>query len=144
MKVRRIATRDRREYLKQTLNRVAEDRQHGADADDIPRLLDELSSPDQDLRASALREICPCHMSWDVFLQLRKSVQLLRSDPYENIREIAYHIEEDASHLEQLEALRENLDEVDDDEEEYRRERKRELLQHQRRQVRAGKARTPF
>lgn len=138
MSTRHIATRDRRKYLKQTLGRVARDRQHAPGAADIARLQAGMSDDDAVIRAKTLREICPCHMNWDVFLELRKGVKLLQSDPDARVKEVAYHIEEDALHIEALEALNDSLSEFDDHEEEYNLGKSREFSQRERRNLRRG------
>jgi hypothetical protein len=88
---------------------VGQKRSHSASAVDVERLLTEMQSPDEHLRAAAVRQVCPCRMSWEVFGQLRKAVQRLQHDPSPLVRAHARHVEEDARELEALETLRERL-----------------------------------
>jgi hypothetical protein len=93
---------------------VAQRRSHLASAADIEGLLAEMQSPDEHTRAEAVRQVCPCRMSWEVFGQLRKAVQRLQHDPSPHVRAQALHVEEDARELEALEALRERLAECEE------------------------------
>ena len=93
--------------MEQTLAHVKHDRSRPVLHDDVVRITIALESEDANVRADALREVCPCHMSWEIFEQLRKPALRLRNDPSPLVRKIADHIEEDTRHVAALEALRE-------------------------------------
>jgi hypothetical protein len=103
-----------RAYMERKLACVAQKRSHSASAADIEGLVAEMHSPDEHLRAAAIRQVCPCRMSWEVFGQLRKAVQRLLHDPSPHVRAQARHVEEDARELEALEALSERLAECEE------------------------------
>jgi hypothetical protein len=96
-----------RAYMERKLSCVAGRRAGAPDADAVARLLAEMRSPDERVRAQAVRQVCPCHVSWDVFAQMRKTVQGLQHDPSPLVRANARHVEEDAREIAALEALRE-------------------------------------
>lgn len=99
--------KSQKEHMEQTLAHVEHDRSRPVLHDDVLRITIDLESSDEDVRADALREVCPCHMSWEIFEQLRKPALRLRNDPSPLVRKIADHIEEDTRHVFALEALRE-------------------------------------
>ncbi len=96
-------------YMERKLACVEEKRSHPPDAADIARILAEMQSADDRVRAQAVREVCPCRMSWDVFAHVRKAAQRLRNDPSPLVRANALHVEEDAREIAALESLRERL-----------------------------------
>jgi hypothetical protein len=77
-------------------------------------MLVEMQSPDERIRAQAVRQICPCRLPWDTFYQVRKAAQRLQHDPSPLVRANALHVEEDAREIAALEALRERMVEVDE------------------------------
>jgi hypothetical protein len=83
-------------------------------ATDIARILAEMQSPDEQTRAHAVEQACPCRVPWDTFHQLRKAAQRLRKNPSPMVRANARHVEEDARELEALEALRERITEQEE------------------------------
>lgn len=93
-----------RQVVEERLARVAEDRSHGPTLDDVPDLIAAYRSPDEEVRASALRRSCPCHTPWEVYEQLRKPALRLRKDPSPAVRRIADHLEQDARELADMEA----------------------------------------
>jgi hypothetical protein len=86
---------------------VEQKRSHSPDAADLDRLLAEMQSPDERIRAHAVRQVCPCHMPWEVFRQVRTAAKRLQNDPSPAVRANALHVEEDAREIAALEALRE-------------------------------------
>jgi hypothetical protein len=84
-------------------------------ASDIERLLTQMRSPDEQVRAQAVREICPCRMPWDTFRQVRQAAKRLKHDPSPLVRASAQHVEEDAREVAALEALREWIAEHGED-----------------------------
>ena len=97
-------SKNHRQYIETALARVEEERRHGATLDDVPRLLEQYKSPDGSVRARALRQSCPCHVSWEVYERVRKDALRLRKDPSPEVRAIANHLEEDARVLLSMEA----------------------------------------
>jgi hypothetical protein len=114
MTTRLQVTPSTRAYMERKLACVAQKRSHVVTSADIARLLAEMQSPDEDTRAQAVRQVCPCRMPWEVFGQLRKAAQRLQHDPSPLVRAQALHVEEDARELEALEVLRERLAECDE------------------------------
>ena len=96
-----------RAYMERKLACVDQQRSHPSSAVDIARLLTAMQSPDEDTRAQAVRQVCPCRLPWDVFGQVRKAAQRLQYDPSPRVRAQAFHVEEDAREIAALEALRE-------------------------------------
>lgn len=94
-------------YVERKLACVDQRRSHPPSAAHIARLLDEMRSPDEQIRAQAVRQVCPCRMPWNVFGRVRKAAQRLQKDSSPLVRANARHIEEDAGEIEVLEALRE-------------------------------------
>jgi hypothetical protein len=76
--------------------------------------LAELESPDERVRARAVRQICPCRMPWPVFYRLRKAAARLKRDPSPLVRANALHIEVDARTVREREAMIERLRERDE------------------------------
>jgi hypothetical protein len=99
------------EYVERKLTRVEAARAQPPDATELAGLLEAMRSPDERVRAEAVRRICPCHVPWEVFFQVRKAAQRLQRDPSPLVRASARHVEEDARELAALEALRERLTE---------------------------------
>lgn len=102
------------EYGERFLQHVEERRGRPFTADDLQRILTELESPDELVRAKAVREACPCRVSWPVFQRLRKSVKRLQHDPSAVVRANAWHVEEDAREVLAFEGLRDRLGEGED------------------------------
>jgi hypothetical protein len=82
---------------------------------DAARILAELRSPDDVVRAKAVRQVCPCRVSWEVFDHLRKVVHHLQRDPSPLVRAHARHVEEDAKEVRALEVLWERVQETEED-----------------------------
>ncbi|MFZ0681214.1 hypothetical protein [Candidatus Binatus sp.] len=78
-----------------------------------------MQSADAEIRARAVREICPCKMPWPVFYQLRKAAKRLQNDPDPKVAKNARHIEVDATQVMafegSLERIRERMESVDDE-----------------------------
>ncbi len=107
-------SKSQREYMETKLAHVEHDRSRPVTGDDVARILRDLDSPEEDVRANALREVCPCRMSWETFELLRKPALKLRKDASPIVQKLANHIEEDAREVAALEALRERELERDD------------------------------
>jgi hypothetical protein len=117
--------RSRLEYMARKLAEVEAERACAVGAGDVARLLEELRSPDEQVRARAVREVCPCRMPWEVFERLRKPVQRLRRDPSPAVRKLALHVEEDARMVAALEALRERAEDFSENADDRARRRRR-------------------
>ena len=102
-------------YAARRLAHVEKHRGRPFDEADVARILAELQSPDEVVRAKAVRQVCPCRVSWEVFDHLRKVVQHLQRDPSPLVRAYARHVEEDANEVRALEALWERVQETEED-----------------------------
>ncbi len=100
-------SKSQQEYMETKLAHVEHDRSHPVTADDLQRILKDLESREEELRANALQEVCPCRVSWESFELFRKPALRLRKDPSPVVRKLAHHIEEDAKEVAALEAQRE-------------------------------------
>ena len=63
---------------------------------DSERLISELQSPDETIRAKAVRSLCPCHAGWELFEQHLSAVSRLEKDSSPDVRAHALHVLEDA------------------------------------------------
>jgi hypothetical protein len=63
---------------------------------DSERLISELQSPDETIRAKAVRALCPCHAGWELFEQHIGVVSPLEKDISPAVRAHALHVLEDA------------------------------------------------
>jgi hypothetical protein len=70
---------------------------------DSERLLSELQSPDEIVRAKAIRSLCPCHAGWEAFEQFIGVVSRLTQDSSPAVRAHALHVYEDAVKIQSLE-----------------------------------------
>jgi hypothetical protein len=100
-----------RDYMERHLANVEQRRSKPVGEADIERILADMQSDDEVTRAKAVRQVCPCRMSWEVFDRLRKAAKPLQKDPSPLVRANALHIEEDAREVASLEAIRERLQE---------------------------------
>jgi hypothetical protein len=104
-----------RAYMERKLSTVEGRRAHAPDATEVARLLTDMQSSDERVRARAVRQVCPCHVPWDVFAQARAAAKRLQHDPSPLVRANALHVEEDALELAALEALQEWVTEHEPD-----------------------------
>ena len=70
---------------------------------DLERLLSDLQSPDETVRARAVRSLCPCHAGWERFEQLFSVVLGLTQDSSPAVRAHALHVYEDAVKIQSIE-----------------------------------------
>jgi hypothetical protein len=105
----------KQKYAKQKLSCVEQKRSHAPTAAEIGRLPTEMQSPDEHVRAKAVRQVCPCRLPWEVFTEIRPEAKCLRHDPSPLVRAQARHVEEDARELAALEALQNWTEERDED-----------------------------
>lgn len=68
-------------------------------AADAGRLLAELRSPDEAVRADAVRSLCPCHAGWEVFERHVGVVMRALRDESRGVRAHALHVFEDAARM---------------------------------------------
>lgn len=92
----------------------------GADWEiEAARIADEMQSDEAEIRARAVRKICPCKMPWPVFNRLRKAAKRLQHDPDPKVAANARHIEVDATQVMtmegSLERIRERMEIVDEE-----------------------------
>ena len=102
------------DYMERRLAQVALERASPPTDEEIAQLLLDLHSPDAEVRAAALRRICPCHLAWEIFEPLRKAAKRLQKDPDPTVRMLALHIERDAEEIATLEAMRDLLEEEEE------------------------------
>jgi hypothetical protein len=100
--------------MQRLLEKVEQRRSQPVTEADIQQILAGLQSADEVTRASAVRQICPCRMPWEVFDRLRKAAKSLQKDPSPLVRANALHIEQDAREVASMEALNERLQERED------------------------------
>lgn len=101
-------------HIRLWFHNITEERKHGAALQDVPQLIADYHSPNEQVRATALKRSCPCHVNWEVYERLRKPALRLRADPSPVVRALANHLEEDARVLHGLEAALERLAEYED------------------------------
>ena len=66
---------------------------------DSERPISELRSPDETIRAKAVRSLCPCHAGWELFEQHLGVVSELEKDSSPAVRAHALHVLEDAMRM---------------------------------------------
>lgn len=110
----------RRQHIERGLARVERDRCRPLTEADMARLITQMSSDDEEVRAAALRRSCPCHVPWEAFELLRKPAQRLRRDPSPVVRALALHLEDDAREIAAMEAELARMRDRDDDMTDYR------------------------
>ena len=81
---------------------------------DPERLLSDLQSPDEAVRAKAVRSLCPCHAGWGAFEQLIGVVSRLTQDSSPAVRAHALHVYEDAVKIQSLEDSAHRLEAVEE------------------------------
>ena len=81
---------------------------------DSERLLSELQSPDEIVRAKAIRSLCPCHAAWSAFEQFIGVLSRLTQDSSPAVRAHALHVYEDAVKIQSLEDSAHRLEAVEE------------------------------
>lgn len=95
--------------------KTVESARSGADWEtEVARIIAEMQSGDDETRARAVREICPCRMPWQVFNRLRKAAKRLQHDPNPLVAANARHIEVDAERVMAMEGSLERIRERDE------------------------------
>ncbi len=65
----------------------------------IEKLMTDICSPDEKVRARAVRSLCPCHAGWQAFEENIRIVDQLKKDPSPTVRANALHVFEDAGEM---------------------------------------------
>ena len=73
---------------------------------------EDLRSPDEAVRAKALRRLCPCHGSFELYDRYYDVIRAMQKDASSKVRAVALHLEEDAFVLESMESRRERSEEA--------------------------------
>jgi hypothetical protein len=113
------------EHDERLMAEVESRRASGFSEDVVQHLLADMQSADEQTRARAVRELCPCRMPWEVFDRLRSAAKRLQRDPSPLVRAEARHIEQDAREVASTEARAEHYQEYLEKEEELRSIRRR-------------------
>ena len=66
----------------------------------LDRILQDLQSPEEAVRAKAVRALCPCRSGWEGFEQCWSLLETLTKDASPVVRASALHVFEDASEME--------------------------------------------
>ncbi len=69
------------------------------DAVDVGRLRADLESPDEAVRAGAVRSLCPCRAGWELFERHVREVLRLEKDRSRFVRANALHVFRDAAKM---------------------------------------------
>ena len=72
----------------------------------------DLYSPDEDVRAKALRRLCPCHGSYELYDKYLDLIRRMQKDESDKVRGVALHLEEDALLLESMQYASEESEEA--------------------------------
>ena len=81
--------------------------------DSLDRFVEaDLYSADADVPAKALRRLCPCHGSYDLYDKYLDVIRKMQKDESEKVRRVALHLEEDALVLESMQYAREKTEEA--------------------------------
>ncbi len=89
-------------------------RKYKCAAVDLERLLLDLQSPDETVRAKAVRSLCPCHAGWKRFEELFSVVSQLTQDSSPAVRAHALHVYEDAVKIQSIEDSAHRLETVEE------------------------------
>jgi hypothetical protein len=81
--------------------------------DSLDRFVEaDLYSDDEDVRAKALRRLCPCHGSFQMYDRYLDMIRAMQKDPSRKVRAVALHLEEDALVLESMQYRMEESEEA--------------------------------
>lgn len=83
------------------MRRNKKERLQTAHSVDLERVLAELNSPDEAIRAQAVRSLCPCRVGYAIYERYAEKVKRFQKDPSGLVRKAALHVQEDAFRLEQ-------------------------------------------
>ena len=67
---------------------------------DMDAILRDIESPDETVRASAVRSLCPCRSGWEFFEAYLPLIRQLQKDSSPLVRASALHLFEDADEME--------------------------------------------
>jgi hypothetical protein len=94
-KAERLQRESAKKYRRRIL-RTSEKQQSPARDFDLNRIMAEAVSEDEETRARAVRNLCPCRVGWDSFEEGMEVVNKMRKDPSLEVRRQALHVFEDA------------------------------------------------
>jgi hypothetical protein len=93
----------KRDYAEVFLDAVEQKRSRPPTEQQVEHTLAEMCSPDENVRAEAVRHLCPCRVPWSIYQQNLGAVQALQKDSSPQVRRAALHLDEDAIKLERME-----------------------------------------
>jgi hypothetical protein len=94
-KAERVQRESAKKYRRRIL-RTLEKQQTPAREFDLNRIMAEAASENEETRARAVRNLCPCRVGWESFEKGLEVVEKLRKDPSLEVRRQALHVFEDA------------------------------------------------
>ncbi len=94
-KAERVQRENAKKYRRRIL-RTLEKQQTPHREFDLNRIMAEAASEDEETRARAVRNLCPCRVGWNSFEEGMKVVDKLRKDLSLEVRRQALHVLEDA------------------------------------------------
>src|SRR6476661_7636150 len=100
----------KRTGMERILDAVERKRSQPPTEQQVERTLSEMCSPDENVRAEAVRHLCPCRVPWPIYQQNLGAVQALQKDPSPQVRRAAGHLVEDAILLERMEERRQQVE----------------------------------
>jgi hypothetical protein len=63
---------------------------------ELDRIMEELRSPEERVRAKAVSKVCPCRMGWEGYQRAMEVVDALRKDASPLVRGAAKHVVEES------------------------------------------------
>jgi hypothetical protein len=72
----------------------------GMVGEEISRLMRDIQSPDEAVRARAVRSLCPCRLGWGPFQECLKQISAMKKDPSPEVRKAALHVFQDSYEME--------------------------------------------
>lgn len=115
MKANKPLTRGQQQHVAFFVETKRRERDQPFTAEEEARILNDMAAADPAVRARAVRTICPCKISYERFLRLRKAAKRLQKDPDPMVRANAFHVEEDARMVATFESQYERMQELEDD-----------------------------
>ncbi len=73
--------------------------EHACSAINLDAILHDIESPDENVRAAAVRSLCPCRSGWEPFEKNLPLIRQLQHDPSLLVRANALHLFEDADEM---------------------------------------------
>lgn len=110
---------------------------------DLDRIMGDLCATDEQTRAKAVRNLCPCRIGWERFQQGMEAAAKLRKDPSPEVRRQALHVFEDAYGMQAMESRKAEKDALDRPENDEVKRSRRQERQTKRETARAFGRRHP-